>query len=75
MANLIQIKRASSWNVSEDPGATTLAEGELAWNNNGKKLWMGRKIATTGTTHELYRVNKSVVGTANKNTVTEAAEN
>jgi len=75
MANLIQLKRASSWNVSEDPGATTLAEGELAWNNNGKKLWMGRKIATTGTTHELYRVNKSVVGTANKITVTEAAEN
>ena len=74
MANLIQLKRASAWNVSEDPGATTLAEGELAWNNQGKKLWMGRKIATTGTTHELLRVNKSVSGTGNQVTVTEGAE-
>ena len=73
MANLIQIKRASDFDTSEDPGATTLAEGELAWNNKGKKLWMGRKIATTGTTHELYRVNKSVLGTSSQINVTENA--
>ena len=74
MANLIQLKRASDWNTSEDPGAATLAEGELAWNNKGKKLWMGRKIATTGTTHELYRVDKSVLGTTNQISVSEGAE-
>ena len=73
MANLIQIKRASDFDTSEDPGATTLAEGELACNNKGKKLWMGRKIATTGTTHELYRVNKSVLGTSSQINVTENA--
>tara|TARA_R110002051_G_C8666239_1_gene489745 strand:- start:112 stop:1053 length:942 start_codon:yes stop_codon:yes gene_type:complete len=74
MANLIQIKRASDWDTSENPGATTLAEGEFAWNNKGKKLWLGRKIGTTGTTHELYRVNKSLSGTSNEITVSEAAE-
>lgn len=73
MANLIQIKRASDYSVSEDPGATSLAEGEFAWNNQGKKLWIGRKIATTGTTHELYRVNKSVLGTSSQINVTENA--
>jgi hypothetical protein len=74
MANLIQLKRASAWNVSEDPGATTLAEGELAWNNQGKKLWMGRKIATTGTTHELLRINKTLTGTANEVGVSEGTD-
>jgi hypothetical protein len=74
MANLIQLKRASAWNVSEDPGATTLAEGELAWNNQGKKLWMGRKIATTGTTHELLRVNKTLTGTTNEVDVSEGTD-
>lgn len=73
MANLIQIKRASDYSVSEDPSATSLAEGEFAWNNQGKKLWIGRKIATTGTTHELYRVNKSVLGTSSQINVTENA--
>ena len=74
MANLIQLKRASAWNVSEDPGATTLAEGELAWNNQGKKLWMGRKIATTGTTHELLRINKTLTGTTNEVDVSEGTD-
>ena len=74
MANLIQLKRASAWNVSEDPGATALAEGELAWNNQGKKLWMGRRIATTGTTHELLRVNKTLSGTSNEVTVSEGTD-
>ena len=73
MANLIQIKRASDWNTSEDPGSSTLAEGEFAWNNKGKKLWLGRKIASTGTTTELYRVNKSVLGTGSQINVTENA--
>ena len=74
MANLIQLKRASSWNVAEDPGATTLAEGELAWNNQGKKLWIGRKIATTGTTHELLRINKTLTGTTNEVDVSEGTD-
>jgi hypothetical protein len=74
MANLIQLKRASDWDTSEDPGALALAEGELAWNNKGKKLWVGRKIGTTGTTHELLRINKTLTGTTNEIDVSEGAE-
>jgi len=73
MANLIQLKRASNYNVSENPGSQTLAEGELAWNNKGDTLWIGKRIATTGTQFNLKRLNPVIQGTSNEIEVTASA--
>ena len=73
MANVIQIKRASAFGTPEDPGTQTLAEGELAWNNAGEILWMGKRIATTGTQFNLKRINPIIAGTGNQITVTPSA--
>tara|TARA_R100001463_G_scaffold47620_1_gene96638 strand:+ start:34946 stop:35797 length:852 start_codon:yes stop_codon:yes gene_type:complete len=73
MANLIQLKRASNYNVSENPGSQTLAEGELAWNNKGETLWIGKRIATTGTQFNLKRLNPVIQGTSNEIEVTASA--
>ena len=43
MANTIQVKRHSTYNESKNPTTNQLAEGELGWNNHGKKLWIGHK--------------------------------
>lgn len=73
MANLIQLKRASNYNVSENPGSQTLAEGELAWNNKGDTLWIGKRISTTGTQFNLKRLNPVIQGTSNEIEVTASA--
>jgi len=73
MANLIQLKRASNYDVSENPGSQTLAEGELAWNNKGDTLWIGKRIATTGTQFNLKRLNPVIQGTSNEIEVTASA--
>ena len=73
MANLIQLKRASNYNVSENPGSQTLAEGELAWNNKGDTLWIGKRISTTGTQFNLKRLNPVIQGTDNEIEVTASA--
>lgn len=47
MANTIQVKRHSTYNESKNPTTNQLAEGELGWNNHGKKLWIGHKTGTS----------------------------
>lgn len=55
MANTIQIKRHTTYGTDADPASTgALAYGELAWNNEGKKLWIGRQTASdTITSYQL----------------------
>jgi hypothetical protein len=53
MANVIQLKRHATYSVDANPGSTELAYGELAWNNQGNKLWIGRKTATNTVTSTL----------------------
>ena len=56
MANTIQIKRHTTYGTDADPAATGgLAYGELAWNNEGKKLWIGRQTASDTVTS--YHLN------------------
>ena len=56
MANTIQIKRHTNYGTDADPSVTGgLAYGELAWNNEGKKLWIGRQ--TGGSQITSYHLN------------------
>lgn len=74
MANVIQIKR-NTYTSTGDP--TTLAYGELGWNNNngnGGNLWIGSQRDNNSPatiTEEL--INKPVVGTSSQIDVTESA--
>jgi len=45
--NKIQIKRGTTWNSDTDP--TSLSYSELAWNNQGTKLFIGRQTDVGGT--------------------------
>lgn len=47
MANLIQIKRNTTWDSDTNP--SSLSYGELAWNNEGSKLFIGKQTDSGGT--------------------------
>ena len=58
MANTIQIKRHTSYGTDADPAATGgLAYGELAWTNEGKKLWIGRQTGDGPDVITSYHLN------------------
>ena len=62
MANVIQIKRHSTYSTDASPGANTLAYGELAWNNQGSKLFIGQR--TSGSAVGSYHLNAPItIGT------------
>ena len=50
MANIIQIKRHATYSTDASPANDTLAYGELAWNNEGKKLFIGRRTSASAVT-------------------------
>lgn len=58
MANTLQIKRHATYSTDADPGATgALAYGELGWNNQGKKLWIGRQTGAGPEVITSYQLN------------------
>jgi hypothetical protein len=64
MANTIQIKRHTNYGTNADPAETgSLAYGELAWNNEGKKLWIGRQTGTGPVVITRYQLNPDATAT------------
>jgi hypothetical protein len=62
MSNVIQIKRHETYGTDASPGDNTLAYGELAWNNQGSKLFIGQR--TSGSNVGSYHLNAPVtIGT------------
>jgi hypothetical protein len=63
MANLIQIKRNTTWNSDTNP--SSLAYGELAWNNQGTKLFIGKQTDSIGTVQPFHLSTLSDVSAGN----------
>jgi len=63
MANLIQIKRNTTWNSDTNPSSLTY--GELAWNNQGTKLFIGKQTASDGTVQPFHLSTLSDVSAGN----------
>lgn len=63
MANLIQIKRNTTWNSDTNPSSLTY--GELAWNNQGTKLFIGKQTASDGTVQPFHLSTLSDVNAGN----------
>lgn len=62
MSNVIQIKRHATYGTDASPGDNTLAYGELAWNNQGSKLFIGQR--TSASNVGSYHLNAPVtIGT------------
>jgi len=63
MANLIQIKRNTTWNSDTNPSSLTY--GELAWNNQGTKLFIGKQTTSGGAVQPFHLSTLSDVSAGN----------
>ena len=76
MANVIQIKK-NAWGSTDPPADSDVIYGELAWENDSKRLYIGRQSTSGGTVVATHIGGKA--GIASNNTVivddTDAADN
>ena len=66
MANVIQIKK-NAWGSTDPPADSDVIYGELAWENDSKRLFIGRQSTSGGTVVATHIGGKT--GIANNNTV------
>ena len=66
MANVIQIKK-NAWGSTDPPADSDVIYGELAWENDSKRLFIGRQSTSGGTVVATHIGGKA--GIANNNTV------
>lgn len=67
MANVLKIKKNSTWNSTSNPSNSDVVYGELAWANGTKRLYIGRQ-STSGGAVTATRIGGEV-GLANDNIV------
>ena len=67
MANVLKIKKNSTWNSTSNPSNSDVVYGELAWANGTKRLYIGRQ-STQGGAVTATRIGGEV-GLANDNIV------
>jgi len=76
MANVIQIKK-NAWGSTDPPADSDVIYGELAWENDSKRLYIGRQSTSGGAVVATHIGGKA--GIASNNTVTvddaDAADN
>jgi hypothetical protein len=76
MANVIQIKK-NAWGSTDPPADSDVIYGELAWENDSKRLYIGRQSTSGGTVVATHIGGKA--GIASNNTVivddADAADN
>ena len=67
MANVLKIKKNSTWDSTSNPSNSDVVYGELAWANGTKRLYIGRQ-STSGGAVTATRIGGEV-GLANDNIV------